>query len=206
MRRYLFICGFVSFLLLGCNDNSQRNPKREKPNFGDLVEEDANSDPMLDGKFDDAGGEVRFGSLTLTAPPGWPRKQPKSNKIQAEYALPKAEGDKRDGRLTLSLAGGSIEDNIERWKGQFGGNPEKSKQEEMKVSGISVTLSVTLVDFSGDFNDGMGGSGVEQPGYRMIAAIVPVGKQLHFVKAYGPEKTMEAQAEKIKAFIRSAKK
>ena len=40
----------------------------------------------------------------------------------------------------------------------------------------------------------------------MIAAVIPAGDQLYFVKAVGPEKTIETHAEKIKAFIRSARK
>jgi hypothetical protein len=40
----------------------------------------------------------------------------------------------------------------------------------------------------------------------MLAAIVPVGQQLHFIKAYGPSATMEAQAKKFKELLRSARK
>jgi hypothetical protein len=156
------------------------------------------------GKLDESGGEVRFESLTLKAPKGWGRKAPQSTFILGEFVLPKVEGDGQDGRLTLSVAGGSVEANIDRWKDQFVGKPEKAQQEKIDVHG----LAVTLVDLSGEYKDQKGPSApaVKRPDYRMIGAIIPVGEQLHFVKAVGPKKTMERHADDIKAFIRSAKK
>ena len=75
--------------------------------------------------------------------------------LQAEYAIPKAEGDKEDGRLTVSQVGGTLEDNIDRWKGQFGKKLEKEKQETIDAGGIKITL----VDFSGTFDDSRGDDG-----------------------------------------------
>lgn len=213
MGRCWLVCGVVGLVLVGCNSNSQPRGKRASPeittkgkfNHG-AGTHGADGDPhrKLDEKFDDAGGEVRLDSLTLTAPKGWPRKTPMSTIIQAEYVLPRAEGDSRDGRLTLSVVGGNLEDNIARWKDQFGGSPEKSQRDKMDVNG----LSVTLVDFSGDFNDQPApfAPAVKRSGYRMIAAIIPLGDQLHFVKAVGPARTMETHAKKIKTFVQSAKK
>jgi hypothetical protein len=44
---------------------------------------------------------------------------------------------------------------------------------------------------------------VAREGYRMLAAIIPVGDQLHFIKAYGPEKTMARHAEAFHDFVKS---
>ncbi|MBC8871448.1 MAG: hypothetical protein H8E44_18650 [Planctomycetes bacterium] len=55
--------------------------------------------------------------------------QRKSAMIQAEFALPKAEGDVRDGRLTVVKAGGSIDANIRRWRHQFEELKEKPVEE-----------------------------------------------------------------------------
>jgi len=123
--------------------------------------------------------------------------------ILAEFALPRAEGDSADGRLTVSVARGSLKDNIERWRGQFGGKPEKESQETIKVEGIDVTL----VDFSGTYQDQMGpfAPGVDRSNYRMLGAIFELGGELHFLKAYGPAKTMEARAPEFRAFVQSLK-
>ena len=109
-----------------------------------------------------------------------------------------------DGRLTVSTAGGTVEANIDRWKGQFDAQAKQAPQEEIDVAG----LKVTLVDLSGDFSDQRGpfAPAVERPGYRMIAAIVPVEGQLHFIKATGPEKTIAAHADKIHEFIRTVQR
>lgn len=191
MRCCLLLASFMVIFLSACTESPPRGKR------GGLDEAD-------NTKLDDSGGEVRFESLTLTAPKGWGRKTPQSTFIQAEFVLPKVEGDALDGRLTLSVVGGSIEENIGRWKGQFGGKPEKSRQEKLAVNG----LTISVVDFSGEFNDqrGPGAPAVKHADFRMIGAIIPVGNQLHFVKAVGPKKTMENHAEKLNAFIRTAKK
>ncbi|MDH3717372.1 MAG: hypothetical protein OES79_04560 [Planctomycetota bacterium] len=147
------------------------------------------------------GNQVETGAIQLTAPEQWVRRQPRSGFVMAEFSLPKAEGDEKDGRLTVSVAGGSIEANIDRWRGQFGSGPEKDSQKEIDVAG----LKVTLVDFAGTFNEQAGpfAPGVTREGYRMLAAIIPAGDQLHFVKAYGPEKTMAAHVEAFHEFVKT---
>lgn len=158
--------------------------------------------PLADAA--DLGPEVTVGAIRLKGPEGWVRKQPRNEFVSAEFALPKAEGDESDGRLTVSLARGSIEDNVKRWRGQFGGKPEKDAQQEQEIAG----LKVTVVDFVGTFNDRPApvAPGVQRAGYRMLAAIVPVGEQLHFIKAYGPQKTMGDHEDAFYAFLQSLQK
>ena len=67
--------------------------------------------------------------LKISATEGWNVVQRKSAMIQAEFALPKAEGDVRDGRLTVVKAGGSIDANIRRWRHQFEELKEKPVEE-----------------------------------------------------------------------------
>ena len=144
-----------------------------------------------------------MGAIRLKGPDGWTRKQPRSQFVAAEFALPKAEGDEQDGRLTLSLAGGSVEDNVKRWRDQFGGKPEKDSQQELDIAG----LKVTVVDFTGTYKDQPGpfAPAVDRAGYRMLAAIVPLGEQLHFIKAYGPQKTMADQEDAFHAFLQTCR-
>lgn len=150
---------------------------------------------------EDLGPEASFGSIRLTAPAGWTRQPPRNQFVAAEFTLPKAEGDEADGRLTLSLAGGSIKENVERWRSQFGDKPEKDSEQELTIAGCQVTV----VDFVGTFSDQPGpfAPAVERPGYRMLAAIVPIGEQLHFIKAYGPHKTMGDHEDAFHAFLQT---
>ena len=147
------------------------------------------------------GPDVDTDALHLSAPEKWVRKQPRSSMLIAEFALPKAEGDAQDGRLTVSSAGGSVKDNIDRWRTQFVGKPQKETKDEVELGGVTVTV----VDFTGKFSDQAGpfAPGVEREGYRMLGAIIPVKGQLYFVKAYGPEKTMDAQGEAFRAFLKT---
>lgn len=213
MRYRLFLCTLPGLLLLGCDQNTRPKAARAVPGRPSPSAQQASIQTPPPGAFhsggseesiDKSGGEVRLDDITLTALSGWGRKRAESSFIEAEFILPRAAGDDADGRLTISTAGGTVEANIDRWKGQFGGSPTNARQEQIEAGG----MSVTLVDLSGDFNDQRGpfAPPVNRPGYRMMAAIIPVNGRLHFVKATGPQKTIEAHAEEFKAFIRSVKR
>jgi hypothetical protein len=149
------------------------------------------------------GPIVQLGTMQLEAPESWVRKQPRIDFIRAEFSLPQFEGDSGDGRLTVSVAGGSVLENVDRWRGQFKGELKDDSTEEVEVS----ETAITLVDFSGTFEDQRGpfAPAETHPDYRMLGAIFPIGDQLHFVKCYGPQKTIAANAEQFQAFVRSLK-
>ena len=150
------------------------------------------------------------GRFELDAPASWKHQQPRVRIIDAEYAIPAAEGDENDGRLTVMGAGGSIEQNIDRWIGQFqqadgGSTKERTKSEKKTISG----LEVHLVDIAGTFSDRRGpfAPAVERPDYRMLAAIVETGKfGNYFVKFYGPRKTVAENEEAFSKMIESLRK
>lgn len=147
------------------------------------------------------GTSLELEHVTFTAPADWKAKPAASGFVLAEYELPPGEGADESGRLTVSTAGGSVEDNIQRWRDQFGGEPQSATQEEREIGG----LKVTVVDFSGEFKDQRGpfAPATQKPGYRMLAAIIPAGGELHFVKAVGPAATMAKHADAFQAFIGS---
>lgn len=149
------------------------------------------------------GPDVVIGSMVLTAPEHWTRKPPSSGFLITEFSLPKADEGTDNGRLTVSTAGGSVQANVDRWRDQFGGNPEPASQDNWDVAG----LSVTVVDFSGTFNDQAGpfAPATPKPGYRMLAAIIPLDGSLFFLKAYGPQQTMALHEDAFREFVRSLK-
>ena len=162
---------------------------------------DSNSPPHE--SLGDSSGRLVVEGITLDAPANWESKSPSSSIIAAEFVLPRAAGDNADGRLTISTAGGSVEANIDRWKGQFVPQPQEASQEEIDVA----DLKVTVVDLSGDFNDQRGrfAPAVKRPGYRMIAAVIPIEGQLHFIKATGPQNTIAKHSGAVHEFIRSVR-
>ncbi len=198
-RRNLFSVMFV-LLLSGCGDSYQP-AKRDMPVAPETAAPDAVAEQDRPATEEGLDGELTLGAFRMTAPESWVRKQPRSQFVQFEFSLPVADGQGEGGRLTISTAGGSIEANLDRWRGQFGGSPEKDSQEEREIAG----QKVTVVDFSGTFNDQAGpfAPGVQHEGYRMLGAIVPAGEMSHFIKAYGPEETMAAHEAAFDEFLQS---
>ena len=146
----------------------------------------------------DEGTQLRLGKLRMTAPKAWKRVPPRVRIIAYEFAAPRAKGDTADGRVTVMAAGGSIEANIARWKGQFRGQGSaapRAKVEKKKINGYTVHL----VDLSGTYLDRRGpfAPAVPRPGYRMLGAIIQTPEANFFVKFYGPARTV---AEHEKAF------
>ena len=148
---------------------------------------------------------VADGKIILEAPESWQRKKPQTNIIEHEFAAPKAEGDEADGRLTVMGAGGSIDDNINRWIGQFtqpdgGSTKERATVKKLAVGG----QEVHWVDISGTFKDQRGpfAPAVEREGYRMLAAIIVTKNSgNYFVKFYGPQKTIAENEKPFKSMI-----
>jgi len=150
------------------------------------------------------GTEVHVKPLTFTAPATWKRTKPRSSLVQVEFAIPHADKDTVDGRLTVSVVAGTVKDNVDRWKGQFVGTIDSRKQEEVEVGG----LKATLVDFAGTFGEraGMVAPVVNRPDYRMIAAIIPLSDQLYVIKAVGPRQTISANVKAINSFLGSVRR
>lgn len=149
-------------------------------------------------------------ALMMNAPGEWTKVQPRVNFIEAEFSIPKEEGDPKNGRLTVMGAGGSIEANIDRWYGQFtqpdgSDTSESASVEEMTIKG----MTVHMVDITGTFLDTSGGpfnpnaKKVEREDYRMLAAIIETAENgNYFVKMYGPAATMKKHADGFKKMIK----
>lgn len=211
MRYCMLICCLVGVVSLGCGKSSEPQAPRGIPAKLDNSEDSAvpQGEPSphhgsaARGDFG-TGPEVRLGAITLTAPATWKRTKPGSSYYLAEFALPHVDKDTTDGRLTVSVGNGSIETNIDVFKGGFDTASEYAKQEQKEIAG----LQVTFVDVSGGYTGqhGQAAPAPTQPGYRMILAVIPIGDQLHFVKAVGPEQTIAANVEAINTFVRSVQR
>lgn len=208
--RWGILSGALCVLLLSACYREPRNQWERDAN-ADVEKQAATETPATPdapGPADEAapaadqaegGPQVVLGAMRLMAPESWVRKPASSDFVMTEFALPKAEGDAQDGRLTVSTAGGSVEANIERWKGQFAPEPTASSQETLQVGDVEITF----VDLAGTFKDQRGpfAPATQYEGYRMLAAIVPLAGQQYFIKAYGPEKTMAAYVSQFKEFL-----
>ena len=139
---------------------------------------------------------VAEGNITMRAPAGWSKEEPRVRIIEAEMTIPAAKGDKEAGRCTVMGAGGSIQANIDRWIGQFT-KTTQNKTEKKEIAG----QEVHLVQLAGTYNDQRGpfAPAVLRDDYRMLGAIIVTAKRgNYFVKFYGPAATVSANE---KAFL-----
>ena len=149
--------------------------------------------------------------LSWTPPAGWKSTGTTSMRA-ATYPVVAVQGD-RDGAECVVYffglgQGGSIEDNIDRWEGQFkapGGKPALAKVTKITVHG----LPVTTIDVSGEYS-GMAGPTATAPAfvprYRLLGAIIENPGGNVFIKFTGPAKTMAANQAKFQQLLDSFEK
>lgn len=151
-----------------------------------------------------------FGEKDLKVPASWQRTRPQSSIVEHEFLVKKGDGeDAPTARITLMAAGGDVQANIDRWKGQFaGGDPTKQKSEQKQIGG----WTVHVVDLSGKFKETVGGgpfSGgkvVERENYAMLGGILvhPQGRK-YFVKMTGPAELVTAERDAMISMFDSLK-
>jgi hypothetical protein len=154
-----------------------------------------------------AGLAESAAGLRWTVPDGW-NKQGARPMREATYAVEPSPGDKVGAECAVYFfgtgQGGSVDANIERWKGQFrapDGKPAVAKVAKRTVHG----LTVTTIESSGTYS-GMGGPMAAEaavPDYRLLGAIVEGPGGNLFVKFTGPAKTITANRQKFDQLIAS---
>jgi hypothetical protein len=194
--RSIFTKSILSFGILMTPALAQ--DKSEKPEKSEKSEAKAEAKPVA---F--SGTKV-----SMVPPANWTSVPPKNNIIESEFRFPE-EGEEYV-RVTFSRSGGSIEDNIKRWIGQFeGAKSEDSKVEKKEIQ----KLKVHTVDVTGTYLDSMGAGGPFAPGpkkkrenYRMVGAIIEMGNGPGlFIKAYGPKDLVEKTKEDFQKMIEGLK-
>ena len=133
------------------------------------------------------------GGLSWKQPAGWKADAPRAMRA-ATYLVPAAKGDSEGAECGVFYfgqgQGGGVEQNIQRWVGQFEGGKAPIQKKE-KLGGFEVTT----VEVDGTFASSMGGPmGAKTPkaGYKLLGAIVEAPGGNVFFKLTGPAKTVEA--------------
>jgi hypothetical protein len=129
----------------------------------------------------------------------------------AQYEVPPAAGDTIPGEVAVfhfAGAGGSVEDNIKRWIGQFvtaDGRPIEPSAVRRDAFEVG-RYRVHFVELSGylTIDPRQGGSGRRsETEYRLLGAIVETPEGNWFFKGTGPSATMEAAREEMLSMLRS---
>jgi gluconolactonase len=159
---------------------------------------------------DKAPRDVKVEDLVLKIPADW-KQQPPANRLRlAQFDIPKAEGDEQPTEMVVSFfggAGGGVDANIERWIGQFTNAGRKANV----TKGTSKLGPYYLVNISGTYKMPIGppiqGRTQEMPDSRMLGIILErEGQGNYFLKMAGPDKTVSAQEEALRASIGGDKK
>jgi hypothetical protein len=135
-----------------------------------------------------------FMGLTAPKPATWIWHPPSRQFNIAEYAVPGQDGADQ-ARVAVITAGGSLEQNVARWKTMFrtaDQKPVEPKIEKFQADG----MNVTVVEFGGEYR-GMGAP-TFTPDQLFIAGIVEAPAGQVVVRFVGPTATVEANRQ---AFI-----
>jgi hypothetical protein len=148
----------------------------------------------------ETGAGVRW-----TAPASWKAQAARPMRA-ATYVVPAAADDKEDGECGIYYfgqgKGGSVDDNMKRWIGQFEPAQQEWQPHKRTISG----LNVTTIDLSGTYT-GAGGpmatAKTIKPGYRLLGAIVEAPEGLIFIKFTAPAKTAAANQANFENLLKS---
>ncbi len=105
------------------------------------------------------------------------------------------------GEVYVTLASGSVGDNVNRWRGQFGLEPfTPAEMEAAQRTPIAGTEGI-WVEGAGEYASGMGSP--PKPGYGLAGVIAQVGDRIVTVKMVGLAGEVEAEKPALKAFAAS---
>lgn len=146
--------------------------------------------------------------LKWTAPANW-KSEPLRPMRAATYSVPTAAGDTANAECVVYFfgvgQGGSVEANLDRWKGQIVG-PDGRPAEATIAKRTVHDLPVTTIDSSGDYT-GMGGpmaaSKSVHSNYRLLGAIIEGPGGNVFIKFTGPAKTIAARKSEFEQLLNS---
>jgi hypothetical protein len=152
--------------------------------------------------------KITIGPVGYEVPKSWKRQAPSNAMRAAQFLIPLAEGD--SGKIELTVfyfgpdQGGSVEDNIKRWLGQFKPLEGKEKVEELKVG----ELKVTILDAKGTYDYKpfpAAPAGELMKDWRMLASVVETPNDgPYFFRMVGPAKTIAAQEEAFQKMMKNA--
>jgi hypothetical protein len=139
-------------------------------------------------------------ALAWTAPAGWEATPSRSAMRLATYRVPTPSKGASGAELTVTRAGGSTQDNLDRWVGQF--DPAgKDTRTARTIAGFRVTT----LNVSGTYDGGMSGTGPEatHAGWALLGAVVETTGPFYFFKMVGPSDAVHAAKPAFDALIAS---
>jgi hypothetical protein len=151
----------------------------------------------------DAGAAA--GELTWTVPSKWTTAPNPSPMRKATYKIPKATGDESDAEMSVTLASGALDANIDRWSGQFD-EAKTSRSERTLPGGVKVTIVEIKGTLKGAAMPMAGGPPTEpKKGWALLGAIAETPSGMTFFKMTGPAKTVTGARPEFDTLVASLK-
>jgi hypothetical protein len=150
-------------------------------------------------------GALQEGQIQFDIPSSWQSEPPATNMRVAQASIPGSGGP---GDLVVFYfgpgGGGGVEANIQRWIGQMDAAPGSNpKAETFEANGYKVTW----IDVAGTLKPSNMGTGptTEQPGSRLLGAVVEGAGGPWFFKATGPDATLSAERDNFLKMLHSVR-
>ena len=142
----------------------------------------------------------KSGPIRWQAPADWQPQAPANQMRYAEYVV---ESDRQgDAELTVfyfGSGGGGVEDNLQRWAGQFDGD-QPAVRDRRQVG----QLTVHLIDVAGTYQTDMPmGGGEPRHEQRLLGAIAEASTGLYFFRLLGDQQVVDEQADSFHRFVDS---
>jgi hypothetical protein len=153
---------------------------------------------------------VDLDGMKSKAPATWKEEPPASNLRFMQFSLAAAKGDTDNAEVQIFKdAGGSVKDNLARWKAQFAPPEGKTLDDVAKVSEIEVGgIKATVLDIEGTFKSPPFDpkyKGAKKEGFRMTALQFQGPKSLYQIKLIGPAKTVEQYKKGFDEWLKNFK-
>lgn len=148
--------------------------------------------------------ELELEGIRFVVPGGWKQVKPQTKIVEAEFEVPRIDGDEFDGRLTMMSSMGDPQDVISNRTAEFVREPGSG----LKIDKLPIDkIEATWVDLQGEWK-GTAFSlrkSEPRPDYRMLLVIIPFTERSAFyVKLTGPRETVNAREDEFRAFVQSA--
>lgn len=152
------------------------------------------------------------GGITWKSPTTWKADAARPMRV-ATYHVAAAKGDTDEAELAIFYfgegQGGSVDDNLKRWAGQFE-SPKPPVTKKEKLAGVAVTRIEVKGTYGGGMGPAMGGGGGAAPAkkdnYELLGAIVEAPQGSVFFKLTGPQKTVESARVAFDKMLKSITK
>lgn len=152
--------------------------------------------PKLFASSDERFRDAKPSPVKGDTPPGW-LVRPASQFRQLNYAF----GESGLGEAWVTVAAGSVLDNVNRWLGQFGAK-QIDQTELSKLPSVSIAGTTGVwVTAEGDYSGGMGAP--PSSGFSLAGVVASVDGKILTVKMVGPKAEVAAAKPALEAFSKS---